>query len=172
MDKTNKKKRIVTYCIVLAVVLFAVFVIDLLSYNTGVVSNITVANKNVDLELQMTYLLPMGGYTVREVPQDEGEYIGDGMIDYDGSLGQYRIMIEFGDVEPHTVFVRSMFRDGIYELKRVNVSLKMKIAQPSDHGFVLYIGSDTPIHLEETSSNKLDGLFGIIKIPILIGKTE
>ncbi len=173
MNKTSKRKLIVICCIVLAVVLFAVFVIDLLQYNTGVVTKITAATRNNEkLELQMTYFLPMGGYSVREVPEDEGEYIGDGMIDYDGSLGQYRILIEFGDVEPHAIFVRSMFRDGIYELNRADVSLRMKIAHPSDHGFVLYIGSDTPIHIEDTKGNKLDSLFGMIKIPIIIGKTE
>lgn len=170
MDKTDKKKRIVTCCIVLAVVLLVIFVIDLLQYNTGVVSGIAVVEMNDNaLELQMAYLLPVGGYSAREVSQNEGEHTGNGMTDYDGSLGQYRIMIEFGDVEPHAIFVRSMFRDGIYELKRADVSLKMKISQPSDHGFVLYIGSDTPIHLDDINDNKLSGISGTIKIPVTIG---
>lgn len=172
MHKANQKKRIVLCCIVVAVVLLAVCAFDLLRYNTGVVTTITVVEKNDKLELQMTYLLPMGGYSAREVPQDEGEHTGNGMIDYDGSLGQYRVMIEFGDIAPHNIFVRYMFKDGICELKNANASLKMQIARPSDHGFVLYIGSDTPIYLEEANGSKLDGLFGMIKIPIVVGKTE
>lgn len=165
----SKKKLIATVCIVLAI-LFAICVIDLLQYGTGVVPTITVAEKNADtLELQMTYVLPMGGYSAHNVAADEVEHTSNGSIDYDGSLGQYRIMIQFGDTEPHLLFVKSMFKDGIYELKKGDVTLKMKIAHPDDHGFVLYIGSDSPIHIEEIESTKLDGILGIIKIPIEIG---
>ncbi len=174
--KTSQKKPIVICCVALAVILIVtsvVLVLDIFQYNTGVVTKITTRAKNNDeLELKMTYFLPMGGYSVREVPESEGEYAGDGMIDYDGSLGQYRIMIHFGDIKPHDSFTRKMSEDGILEQKNSTVPLKAKLVFPSDHGFVLYIGSDTPIHIEHIENKGLNGLGGIIKIPIIVGDTE
>jgi hypothetical protein len=48
--------------------------------------------------------------------------------------------------------------------------LKAKIVHPSDHGFVLYIGSDVPIFVESSNGNSLNGFFGVITIPIIVGE--
>ena len=170
------KKLIVVCSIVLAlaiVICSVVFVFDIFKYNTGVVRNISVKTKGADeVELKMTYFLPMGGYSVREVPLDEGEYISDGMIDYNGDLGKYRIIVKFGDMSPHTSFIKRMSEDGIFEINHSTVSFKAKIACPSDHGFVLYIGSDTPISVENMSDNELNSFCGTIRIPIRVGNIE
>ena len=114
----------------------------------------------------------MGGYSVREVAEEEGEYCGDGIKDYNGSIGKYRIIIEFGDVEPHKSFAKRENKDGIFEIKNSVGSLKAKIVHPSDHGFVLYVGSDDPICVESSKVNNLNGLYGTINIPIGVSDKE
>lgn len=161
-----KKKLIILISVLLAVILAAVCVFDLLRYNTGVVTNITATSQGDDtLQLKITYFFGMGGYSVGEVSQDEGEYTGDGMNDYDGAIGKSRILISFGDVAPR----KNMFENGIIEIKNGTVPLKAKIAFPSDHGFALYIGSDTPLSVEETETAALNAFGGTIKIPITLG---
>ena len=168
-----KKKIIILASIVLIGILSSVFIFNLLQYNTGVVTDITAkANDEDSLELRIAYFSPMGGYSVRSVTEDEGEYCGDGIKDYDGSLGKHRIMIKFGDVEPHQSFAKRENKDGIFEIKNTVVPLKAKIVHPSDHGFVLYIGSGVPIYVESSNGYNLNGLFGAIKIPIIVGDKE
>ncbi|MBR2860713.1 MAG: hypothetical protein IKB86_02620 [Clostridia bacterium] len=165
-----KKIAILLTSVVLIGVICFVFLSDILQYNTGVVTNITAKTSNEDnLELKIAYFLPMGGYFVRDVAEDEGEYCGDGVRDYDGSLGKYRIMIEFGDVEPHKSFAKRENKDGIFEIKNSVGSLKAKIVHPSDHGFVLYVGSDEQIYVESSGGYKLNDICGVIKIPIIVG---
>ncbi|MBQ7939037.1 MAG: hypothetical protein IJ281_01490 [Clostridia bacterium] len=164
---------IVLGCIVLAVVLLAAFCVDIFSYNTGVVTGISaVETGEGEWELNLTYFLPMGGYSVRTVPADEGVYIGDGMVEYNGDLGTYRILITFGDMEPHRSFSAKKNEDGIITIQNGSGVWKAKIAHPSDHGFVLYIGSDTPICAESKSESELDALGGVIRIPIRTGEEE
>ena len=166
----KKKVIIILVCVVLVISISAVFIFDILQYNTGVVTKITAkAQGSNELNLEITYFLPMGKYSVRGIAEDEGEFCGDGIKDYDGSLGKHRIIIEFGDVEPHESFAKRVNEDGIFEIKNSGSLLKAKIAHPSDHGFVLYVGSDEQIHVESSSGNKLNDICGVIKIPIIIG---
>ena len=174
MTQNKINKRLVITCVslllVAALIASVFFLIDIFKYNTGVVTEISVRSKSREqLELKITYFLSMGGYSVRDVPEEEGEYFGDGIGDYDGSLGKYRIMVNFGDIEPHKSFVKKMSEDGVFELKGSAPALKAKFARPSDHGFVLYIGSDTPIHVEPVTLGELNDLFGILRILITVG---
>ena len=173
---SGTKKRIILCCTAVALVLLVasiVFVYDIFQYNTGVITAISPVQLGHDtLDLRLTYFLPMGGYSGREVPQDEGEYAADTTIDYDGSLGKYRIIVEFGDMEPHISFGLRRAKDGSFLLNNSVLPLKAKIAHPGDHGFVLYIGSDTPLHVEETGPIRLDGFCGVICIPIQVGDTQ
>ncbi len=122
------------------------------------------------IEINIAYKFPMGGYSVRNVPMDEGEYSGDGMGDYDGALGKYRIMIRFGDLELADEIKRQLNAYNVIENSQVE--LRTKIVHPEDHGFVLYIGSDTPIVAENPNSWDLSGVFGEISIPIALNATE
>lgn len=164
---------IVLGCIALAVVLLAAFAADIFSYNTGVVAGISaVETGEGEWELNLTYFLPMGGYSVRTVPAEEGEYIGDGMVEYNGDLGEYRILITFGDMEPHRSFSAKKSEDGIITIQNGSGVWKAKIAHPSDHGFVLYIGSDEPICAENRTERELHTLGGVIRIPVALGNNE
>lgn len=169
----KKKTIVILTSIVFVCIVSIVFISGILQYSTGVITNITAKAGNGDsLELRMDYFFSLGGYSVRTVADDEGEYCGDGMKDYDGSLGKYRVIVEFGDVEPHESFTNRENIDGVFEIHNPAMPLKGKIAHPSDHGFVLYIGSDKPIFVENSSGNDLEGLWGAVKIPILVGDSD
>ncbi len=122
------------------------------------------------LELNIDYSYCYGGYSIRVVPEDEGQYIGDGMIDYDGSLGKYRLMIKFGDVEPDEAFRKEI--DG-GSLDDSPIEVKAVIAYPADHGFVLYLGFDEPIYVDETMGKFINPFRGTISIPVsLLGRSS
>ena len=94
---TKKKALLIGVGLVLmvAIVVSISIVPYALKYNQGVVTKISLNQKNEDtMVLRITYLLPSGAYSIRTVPEDEGEYVGDGMIDYDGAIGKYRTYIK------------------------------------------------------------------------------
>ncbi len=124
------------------------------------------------IELNIKYPFgSYGGYSVRYVPEDEGEYIGDGMVDYDGSLGKYRIMIKFGDIEPSEELYDYITEEN-GEIKNAPIKMRIKIAHPSDHGFVLYVGFDEKIYIDPVEYTKLNELGGTIKIKIKTNPPE
>lgn len=170
---TKKKALLIGVGLVLmvAIIVSISIVPYALKYNQGVVTKISFNQKNEDtMVLRITYLLPSGAYSIRTVPEDEGEYVGDGMIDYDGSLGKYRIMVNFGEVELAESlaesFVKKMDENGVFLLAD---GVHAKTACPSDHGFVLYIGSDKPISVEPVEHGTMNALGGTIKISIAVG---
>lgn len=167
---TKKKALLIGVGLVLIVAIVAsVSVISCVAkYNLGVVTQISLSQKSEDtMLLRIKYLLPTGGYSIRAVPEDEGEYIGDGMIDYNGAIGKYRIMVNFGDVELAEFFAEKKDENGVFVLAD---GIQAKTARPADHGFVLYIGSDKPISVEPVEHGTLNTLGGIIKIPIAVGE--
>ena len=166
---TKKKALLIGVGFVLMVAIIASISIVLyaLKYNHDVVTRISLNQKNEDtMVLRITYLLPSGAYSIRTVPEDEGEYIGDGMIDYDGSLGKYRIMVNFGELELADSFAKKKDENGIFMLAD---GVWAKAARPSDSGFVLYIGSNKPISVEPVEFGTLNAFGGTIKIPISVG---
>ena len=120
------------------------------------------------VELNIKYSYPTGCYSVRLVPEDEGEYCGDGMTDYDGALGKFRIMIEFGDTEPSKEFMYKYPVGEVVELENSPIKIRLKRVHPQDHGFVIYLGSDSPIYVDNSDNGKLDTFGGTVKIPINI----
>ena len=166
---TKKKALLIGVGLVLMVAIIASISIVpyALKYNQGVVTRISFNQKNEDtMVLRITYLLPSGAYSIRTVPEDEGEYIGDGMIDYDGAIGKYRIMVEFGDLELADSFAKKKDENGIFMLAD---GVWAKTACPSDSGFVLYIGSNKPISVEPVEHGTMNALGGTIKISIAVG---
>ena len=165
----KKRKNILVIASLLVVALIGAtvgFASYISHYNLGVVTQILINDKtDSTVELQIKYLFASGGYSVRNVPENEGEYTGDGMKDYDGALGKYRIIIEFGDVALEDSFNNKKNENGIIELTE---DMHARVAMPSDHGFVLYVGCDKPINVETKEGIKLNSLGGMIKIPITI----
>ena len=160
-------KKPAFWIIIVALVLCVVIAICFLTNPVSAgVKDISVKNvKDDSLELVMKYYFPSGGYGVRAVPDDEGENLGNGMIEYDGSLGEHRILISFGDTEPTKAF-REEFPTG--EAVEINSSPRVcvKRVHLSDNGFDLYVGFDSPVSIEEIDSEKLNTFFGKVKIPV------
>lgn len=117
------------------------------------------------LELCIDYSYCYSSYSIRVVPEDEGMYIGDGMIDYDGSIGKYRIMLEFRDVEPSSAFRKELTG---HRLDYSPIPVKTYIAYPSDHGFVLYLGFDEPVYIEETSGIFINPFTGTLTFSVML----
>ena len=172
MKKISKRKiAIIIICIVtsLALLLGAIYVGWVVSLgDDGTITKISAKSGGDDtILLKFKYLSATGGYSARNVPIDEGEYIGDGMRKYDGSLGKYRIIVEFGDIHLSSACRSKLMLKG-NTIKVEGVTLKIKSACPSDHGVVIYFGSDTPISVEEVIGASLNGLGGTVSVPIKI----
>ena len=173
--KSGKMKwLIITLCSITLIIALLVSVpFSRYNISTGDISVVTdisarMINKDT-VELRIKYQFPYGGYSVRVVPEDEGEYIGDGMIDYDGSLGKYRIMVNFGDMELSTALALKFAASDTVRLKSVPANIYAKLANPSDHGFVIYVGSDKPISVEPLEHGTFNEIGGTIKISIAVG---
>ena len=166
-----KKKAlfIIIGIVLLAIITATVAVLAIgAKYNLGVVTGVSISQKNDDtMNLRISYLLASGGYSVRTVSKDEGEYLGDGMVDYDGSIGKHRIIIEFGDLALAERILEKADENGVIELAD---GVWAKRAVPADHGFVLYIGSDRPISVEPLEHGKLNAIGGTIKIAVSVGE--
>ena len=160
-------KKPAFWIIIVALVLCVVIAICFLTNPVSAgVKDISVKNiKDDSLELVMKYYFPSGNYGVRAVPDDEGENLGNGMREYDGSLGEHRILISFGDTEPTKAF-REEFPTG--EAIEINSSPRVcvKRVHLNDNGFDLYVGFDSPVSIEEIDSEKLNTFFGKVKVPV------
>lgn len=174
----NKKKLMIIICfvaVIFAVIAAVGFALSVASDDLGGVTDISVKKKNAhELELEFSYAFPTGGYSVSNLNDDDGEYSGDGKREYDGSLGKYRIMVRFGDVRPSKKLKGKLLGAdylvrGYFELKSGGITMRGRIRYPSaDHGFVLYLGSDTPISVSE-ESGELNKAGGTLKIPVTLG---
>ena len=145
------------------------FLTDPLSDENRGAKSLSLQWKDVQtVEFELRYTFPQGpSYSVRYVPEDEGQYIGDGMIPYDGSLGKHRILVEFGDMEPSEAF-REQFPAGkVVELASAPARILAKVAHPQDHGFVLYLGFDVPVAVTSVQG-KLNTFGGTLTIPVAL----
>lgn len=156
---------VVLVCIVLLIAVAPMFLTDPVNFERDAgINDVSLERVDPDrLELCVDYSYCYGGYSVRVVPENEGMYIGDGMIDYDGSIGEYRIMLEFSDVEPSTDFRKELTSP---RLEDSPIPVKTYVAHPSDHGFVLYLGFDEPIYVDETKGRFTNPFRGSITIPV------
>ena len=133
------------------------------------INNIKVSAAGTDtINLNLGYSIPTGGYGVRYVPESEGEYSGDGMTDYDGALGKYRIFIAFGDTDISAKLKEKYHPGEVIELENAPVKMRMKIVHPQTHGCGIYVGFDVPISVSEVNAGELYWLGGWVTIPITL----
>lgn len=121
--------------------------------------------------VELDYLfMRKSGFSVRTINKDEGEYIGDGMVEYDGALGEYRMLIMFGDMEPTEAFRKRYPAGETFVLENIpkafNGNLKFKIVYPQDHGFAIYIGSDKPFHYKVPALYHVKYLGGTLRFAL------
>ncbi|MDR1001662.1 MAG: hypothetical protein LBL82_00090 [Oscillospiraceae bacterium] len=103
------------------------------------------------------------GYSVRMMEEDEPVFRGERLIENDGSLGKYRIEIMFHDAKGSDELREKYPVGETCELSDVPASAKGEykiwIAYPPDDSmFVVYIGSDQPIDVEEHDTAKFGDL--------------
>lgn len=164
-----KKPKIlgIIAALITCVALAAGFLTNPISSDAIGIKGISVKGLSPDkIELSIPYSYATGGYSVRALSADEGEYCGDGMRTYDGALGKYRIMIKFGDTDPSEAFTRNFPIGDVVEIKNAPINIRAKRVSPEDHGFVLYLGFDTPIQVDERDYTKLNALGGTLKIQL------
>ncbi len=140
--------------------------------NMGVqhISAVRVDSDTVELKLQYTY--STGGYSIRSVSEEEGEYSGDGIVDYDGSLGKYRILIKLGDAGFSEKLAEQYPAGKAVELENAPVKMRFKCVYPSDHGVFLYVGFDAPVSIDPVESARMNLFGGVIRIPITQKATQ
>ncbi|MBE6590833.1 MAG: M56 family metallopeptidase [Ruminococcaceae bacterium] len=143
------------------------FLTDPVAPNNSGIKSLSLRSINSEsFEISLDYSYPTGGYSVAAVSAIEGEYCGDGLVEYDGSLGTYRLLVRFGDTEPSKDFCERFPAGKAVEIKSSDITLKAKRVHPEDHGFYLYLGFDTPITTEETGFVKFNSQHGSVKINV------
>lgn len=110
------------------------------------------------------------GYSVRMMDDDEMEYSGENLVEYDGSLGKNRIEITFYDASVSARFAEQYPIWDDHELKGVSADLGIKLnikgVYTSDHAVVIYIGSDNPLSISEQEFTGLNRPTGSIEVVI------
>lgn len=131
------------------------------------VKEIALKEKGNEFVLEIGYS-DLQGYAVTVLGPNEKEYCGDGMVDYDGALGKYRIMITFADTDPSDAFAAKYPAQTVRLLKNIPESfggeVRVKRVHPSDQGFVLYVGSDVPFSVQSQPFQEPGRFSGTISI--------
>ena len=93
------------------------------------------------------------GKWIRKMSEQETEYTKNGSIPYDGSLGAYRMMLEFSDPGPSVDFRNSHREGAVYPLEGIKESfgetVRYKVVYPDDDCIIIYIGTDVPFSFKE-----------------------
>ena len=110
------------------------------------------------------------GYSVRLMDENEKEYSGEYLVEYDGSLGKHRVEISFYDASASEKFTEQYSIWNAHKLEDVptdsELALSIKAVYTPDHAFVIYLGSDKPLNIKEQDFTKLDRPIGRIEIAI------
>lgn len=122
------------------------------------------------LELDYRFLLEGEDYFhgwIRKMGPEEGELGPDGMGEYDGALGQYRMMIPF-KTTPASYAFRQKYKAGqVYTLdalERYSQPLKFKVVYPPDYSVVIYVGSEKEFVFKDPALYHVRYLGGTMKI--------
>jgi len=133
------------------------------------VQKIKVIEDTKELTIIIDYI-DIRGYSVRPLDEDKMEYSGEQLVEYDGSLGEHRIEITFYDASASERFAEQYPIWATHDIKEVpaylGVKLKLKGVYSPDHAFVLYIGSDEPISIDEQDFMSLNRPMGSIELII------
>lgn len=157
----RKKHRIIITIVLLVVAalcVVGVLMFHFLQNNPGLQS-ISVSEKTSgELSLRVGYV-DSRGYSTRIMDEEDQEYVGDYLVDYDQSLGKYRVEIAFYDTVAAEKFCKQYTPGKTYELTKFpgdsQNPLKFKGVYTPGHKFILYIGSDVPLEIKEQAFTEL-----------------
>ncbi len=166
--------------IVLCIVVAVCFLTDPTdSYGIGIQSirggTYTENNRTPAIELDYFLLLDgedhlQSGRWIQQLHQDEPERTSNGTIPYDGSLGKYRMLLEFPKTGPSASFRKTHDEGEIYPLEGLPGafadSVFYKVIYPDAGGMLIYFGSDKPFLFKEPGMYNLRYLTGPVQIRI------
>ena len=105
---------------------------------------------------------------IRQLSKQEAEYTRDGSIPYDGSLGEYRMMLEFSKTGPSASFRKNHEEGTVYTLEGLSETfggtVQYKVVYPNNEGMIIYIGSDVPFSYKEPTIKNERYYFGPMQI--------
>ena len=140
------------------------------------VQQIKLVEDNSGKRLVIDYIgdhVDFGGYSIRKMDKDEDEkvYLGEQLVEVDGSSGENRIEIMIYGTASNELY--NMYPSGtVHKLKGVPIELnsdfKIRIAPvPGFSGFAVYIGSDEPVNISEQDYTSINSkIIGSIDIRI------
>ena len=109
-----------------------------------------------------------GGRWISWLSEDDPEYTKTGTIPYDGSLGQYRLMLKFPKTGPSASFRKNHEEGKIYPLEGISGTFEnqfhYKVIYPENGGMIIYFGSDIPFGYKEPGMYNTRYLSGPIQI--------
>ncbi len=108
-------------------------------------------------------------YSVRAMAEGELIYQGERLVKDDGLLGQYRIEIVFHGARASTALSKEYPLGMVHEIIDVSDGLKSKyrirlVYPPDDSMFIIYIGSDEPLNVNNMDNVKYGGKKGTIEL--------
>ncbi|MCL1790239.1 MAG: hypothetical protein FWG40_02595 [Peptococcaceae bacterium] len=112
------------------------------------------------------------GYSIRKMDKDEDEqvYFGERLVEADGSLGENRIEIMFHGTKSSALY--NMYPSGtVHKLKGVPTVLQsnfnVRISSiPGADIFVIYVGSNEPLNIDEQDFKKIKKITGSVEIKL------
>lgn len=118
-------------------------------------------------ELKIGYLGEVR-YSVRMVESGGTWYHGDQKVPYGGELGNYLLEIAFYDTEPCSKFVEGYPHRAIHQIGKLSNggALSLMGELTSDHGYMLYVGCDSPFSVEEQDHVTLGRPIGSVSVKL------
>ena len=121
------------------------------------VNAVNVKYKNNGFAMLIEYAgLDQYNYSVKELTADDPDFTCNSSLEYDGSMGKYRILISISDIKLTEEFREKYDLDTVYDLVTTSdAMIKMKVVCHSTHSVYVVIGSDTPLSVTECNSKML-----------------
>ncbi|MCL1790242.1 MAG: hypothetical protein FWG40_02610 [Peptococcaceae bacterium] len=114
----------------------------------------------------------IGAYSIRKMDKDEKEHSGERLVEYDGSLGEYRIEIAFHGARMSYELFRMYAFQRVSKIKTVptglvpDLSIRFATFPDDSDNLIAYIGSDEPINIDEQGYTAIDEANGSIIIAL------
>lgn len=160
------KKRILVISLALfSLLAITTITIFALNIDSGV-KEIGIKNSVNDSYTVFVKWSDISGYSVATVDENEKMYRGERLVEYDGDIGKYRIKIMLSDADLSQKLLSKYSKWEAYDVEGTDGKLRFKIWPNSDHGVIIYIGSDTPMEIKTVNYKRVIMPFGTVKVQI------
>ncbi|MBE5819161.1 MAG: hypothetical protein E7312_08960 [Clostridiales bacterium] len=120
------------------------------------INDLNVKYKQNGFAMVIEYAGSQYNYSVKKLTEDDPDYTGNSSLEYDGSMGKYRMLISISDIEATAKFREKHDFDKVYNLvTTIDAILKLKVVSPDTHSVYIVIGSDKPLSVTECNSKML-----------------